>query len=235
MYEGGGQELWQQAADDANMNCKIFLAGTHDMEDFMWSNKPITEVEDLQGITVRMMPVMGNILSENGISVAFISGTEIVASMERKVIDAGEYSIPALDQTFGFQDVAKYVARPGFHQPCATQELCINKQKWEELPDDLKAIVEYACRANVISMMTNVTLRNIDSLEYFAGQGITVTRLSDNALQTLQEWTDTYYETHATEGTLMKKIIDSQDAFVDKIAEYKDTLEIPYPDWAYDD
>jgi TRAP-type mannitol/chloroaromatic compound transport system substrate-binding protein len=203
------------------------------MEDFMWSDEPITEVDDLKGITVRMMPVMGNVLSENGISVAFISGTEIVASMERGVIDAGEYSIPALDQSFGFQDVAKYVARPGFHQPCATQELCINKQKWEALPDDLKAVVEYACKANVISMMTNVTLRNIASLEFFEQQGITVTYLSDNAIKTLQDWTDAYYEKHATEGTLMKKIVDSQNAFVDKIAEYKDSIDMPYPSWAY--
>ena len=235
MYEGGGQDLWQKAMDDFNMNCHTILAGTHDMEDWMWSNKPIVEIDDMRGITTRMMPVMGNILSENGINVAFISGTEIVANMERGVIDAGEYSIPALDQTFGFQDVAKYVARPGFHQPCATQQLAINKDKWNALPDDLKAIVEYACQANVLNMMTNVTSLNVDSLDYFESLGITVTQLSDDAIKTLQEWTDAYYAKHAIEGTLMKEIIDSQNAYIKKIAAYKDTLEMPYPAWAYED
>lgn len=233
MYEGGGQELWQKAMDDYNMNCHTILAGTHDMEDFMWSNKPIVEISDMEGITTRMMPIMGNIMAENGINVAFISGTEIVANMERGVVDAGEYSIPALDQTFGFQDVAKYVARPGFHQPCATQQLAINKDRWNELPDDLKAIVEAACKTNVIDMMTNVTALNVDALNYFEEQGITVTQLSDDAIATLQEWTDAYYEKHATEGTLMKEIIDSQYAYITKIAAYKDSLQMPYPDWAY--
>lgn len=235
VYEGGGQELWQKAMDDYNMNCHTLLAGTHDMENFLWSNEPIIEIDDMRGITTRVMPIMGNIMSENGINVAFISGTEIVANMERGVIDAGEYSIPALDQTFGFQDVAKYVARPGFHQPCATQQLAINKDKWNALPDDLKAIVEYACSANVLNMMTNVTTLNVDSLNYFEDLGITVTQLSDDAINTMQAWTDAYYDAHATEGSLMRDVIDSQYAYITKVASYKDTLEMPYPAWAYAD
>ena len=232
-YQGGGVALLQEAADKAKLNVKVILAGIHDGENFMWSNKPITELADMKGLTLRMMPIMGDVLSKNGLSVAFISGTEIVAAMERKVVDAGEYSIPALDKTFGFQDVAKFVARPGIHQPTAVQQLSVNKAKWDALPDDLKAIVQSACKNSLINMLTDATVQNVDALEYFKSKGITVTQLSDDAINTLLQWVDDYYAKYATEGTLMKKIVDSQNAYVKKIAAYKDSLRMPYPGWAY--
>jgi TRAP-type mannitol/chloroaromatic compound transport system substrate-binding protein len=232
-YFGGGIQLLQEAADNAKLNVKMILAGIHDGEDFMWSNKPIVEVADMKGITLRMMPVMGDVLAKNGLAVAFISGTEIVASMERKVVDAGEYSIPALDRTFGFQDVAKFVARPGLHQPTAVQQLVINKAKWDKLPADLKAIVEAACKNSIVNMLTDATVQNVDALEYFKSKGITVTQLSDNAIKTMLGWVDAYYEKYATPGSLMRKIVDSQNAYLKKVAAYKDSLRMPYPDWAY--
>ncbi|MDR2050923.1 MAG: TRAP transporter substrate-binding protein DctP [Deltaproteobacteria bacterium] len=232
-YQGGGEALLQEAADNAKLNVKMFLAGVHDGEDFLWSNKPIREIADMKGITLRMMPIMGDILAKNGLSVAFISGTEIVASMERKVVDAGEYSIPALDKTFGFQDVAKYVARPGIHQPSSTQQLAVNKAKWDALPDDLKAIVRAACKNSIVNMLTDATVQNVDALEFFKSRGVTVTQLSDDATKTLLQWIDNYYNQYATEGTLMKKIVDSQNAYIKRVAAYKDSLHMPYPDWAY--
>lgn len=234
LYEGGGMELWQDMVDQYNMNAHVVLAGTHDMETFLWSNEPISEIDDLYGKTIRMMPVMGNVLANNGVSVAFISGSEIISSMERKVIDAGEYSIPALDQTFGFQDVAKYYTRPGFHQPCATQELMINQQKWDALPDDLKTVVEEACKANVLEMMSDSTLKNIDSMKFFKDNGITLVQMSDDMLATLQDWTDKYFETKMAESESFKKIRESQIAYLKTIAAYKKGLEIPYPDWAFE-
>ena len=234
LYEGGGLELWQEMVDQYDMNAHLVLAGTHDMETFLWSNEPISEIDDLFGKTVRIMPVMGNILANNGVSVAFVSGSEIISSMERNVIDAGEYSIPALDQTFGFQDVAKYYTRPGFHQPTATQELMINQQKWDELPDDLKTIVEEACKANVLEMMTDTTLKNIDSMDYFEKEGITLVQMSDEMMATLQEWTDEYFEEKMAESESFRKIRESQISYLKKVAAYKEGLEIPYPEWAFE-
>ncbi len=234
LYDGGGLELWQEMVDQYGMNSHLVLAGTHDMETFLWSNEPIKEIDDLFGKTVRIMPVMGNILANNGVSVAFISGSEIISSMERNVIDAGEYSIPALDQTFGFQDVAKYYTRPGFHQPCATQELMINQDRWDELPDDLKTVVEEACKANVLEMMTDSTLKNIDSMKFFEEEGIELVQMSDEMMATLQEWTDKYFEEKMAESESFRKIRESQIAYLKKIAAYKKGLEIPYPDWAFE-
>ena len=189
----------------------------------------------MKGITLRMMPIMGTILADNGLSVAFVSGTEIVSSMERGVIDAGEYSIPALDKTFGFQDVAKYYARPGIHQPTGTQELLINKDKWEALPDDLKKLVEVCCHENVLYFISYGQDQNIDAMEYFEEQGITLTQLTEETQETLLQWIDDWYAKECPNNELLNKVHESQVAHIKRIAAYKDSMHMPYPDWAYED
>lgn len=232
--EGGGLELWQEMWDSYGMNGHLILAGLHDQEDWLWSNKPIETIDDMKGITLRMMPLMGTILADHGLSVAFVSGTEIVSSMERGVIDAGEYSIPALDKTFGFQDVAKYYARPGIHQPTASVSLNVNKDKWEELPDDLKRIVEACCHENVLNFWTFGTMANIDAIEYFDEIGAVQTTLTDETVDTLLKWIDDWYEKECPKNEWLDKVHTSQVEHIKKIAAYKDSLDFAYPSWAYE-
>lgn len=235
MHYGGGQEIWQEMWDYYGMNGHLIFAGMHGMEDWLWSNEPIETIDDMKGLTLRMMPIMGTILAEvGGLSVAFVSGTEIVSSMERGVIDAGEYSIPILDKTFGFQDVAKYYARPGVHQPCGTQALNINQDRWNELPDDLKAIVEVACDAHTIYFLGRNYTDDIDAIEYFESVGAVQTQLTDETIATLLGWIDEYYEREMPNNEWLAKVVESQRAHIDRIAEYKDTLRMAYPEWAYE-
>ena len=234
MAKGGGLELWQEMWDHYGMNGHLVLAGLHDQEDFLWSNEPIETIDDMKGITLRMMPIMGTILAENGLSVAFISGTEIVSSMERGVIDAGEYSIPILDKTFGFQDVAKYYARPGIHQPTAVVSLNINQDKWNELPDDLKRLVEACCHENVMNFWADGTMQNIEAMKYFDEIGAVQTTLTDETVATLLEWIDAYYEKECPNNEWLAKVRESQVSHIKTIAAYKDSLDFAYPEWAYE-
>ncbi len=80
-----------------------------------------------------------------GMTVVILPGGEIVPALQRGVIDAGEFSEPSSDMAMGFQDVAKYYYLPGIHQPTGIMDVLINKSKWDPLPADLKAIIEYCC------------------------------------------------------------------------------------------
>lgn len=235
MTKGGGLELWQEMWDDYGMNGHLILAGLHDQEDWLWSNEPIETIDDMKGITLRMMPIMGTVLADHGLSVAFISGTEIVSSMERGVIDAGEYSIPILDKTFGFQDVAKYYARPGIHQPTATVSLNINQDRWNELPDDLKRLVEACCHENVLNFWADGTVQNIEAIEYFDEIGAVQTTLTDETVDTLLQWIDEWYEKECPKNEWLAKVRESQMNHIKNVASYKDSLDFAYPDWAYEE
>lgn len=227
---GGGKELLQELGDKIGVH--IEPAGVHDMENFLWANKPIDSIEALKSVKLRMMPIMGEVLAANGCNVVFMSAGEIVPSMERGVIDAGEYSIPALDETFGFQDVADYYMRPGFHQPCATQQLVINQKQWDALPDDLKRIVTVACKENQMYMMNDASARSIESMENFEKMGKTLVVMPPDMLATLQEWTDAWYVKKSKEDPFLARIHQSQVEFLKWWAPYKLTEDIPYPSWA---
>jgi TRAP-type mannitol/chloroaromatic compound transport system substrate-binding protein len=227
---GGGRELYQELGDKIGVH--IEPAGVHDMENFLWANKPIDSIEALKSVKLRMMPIMGEILAANGCNVVFMSAGEIVPSMERGVIDAGEYSIPALDETFGFQDVAQYYMRPGFHQPTATQQLAINQKKWDELPDDLKRIVQVACKENQMYMMNDAAARSIDAMKRFEEMGKTLVVMPPEMLQTLQEWTDAWYEEKVKEDPYLARIRESQVEFLKWWAPYSQTKHMDYPAWA---
>ncbi len=227
---GGGKELLQEMGDKLGVH--IVPAGVHDMENFLWANKPIDSIEALKSVKLRMMPLMGEVLAANGCNVVFISAGEIVPSMERGVIDAGEYSIPALDETFGFQDVADYYMRPGIHQPSATQQLAINKKKWDALPDDLKRIVEVAGKENQMYMLNNASALSIESMENFEKMGKKLVVMPDEMLITLQEWIDNWYEDVTKKDPFLAKVRESQVEFIKWWTPYKETKVIPNPAWA---
>ncbi len=140
---GGGKELYQEMYDTYKYNVKVFITSPIAMEIFMWSKKPLRKLEDWKGVKFRMMPVMGDVLTKNGLSVVFMPAGEIMPNLQRGVIDAAEYSIPGLDRTLGIWEVCKYLHLPGVHQPASQLEVIVNKKAWEALPADLKVLKDF--------------------------------------------------------------------------------------------
>ena len=109
-----------------------------------------------------------------------------------RVIDAGEYSIPhwMKHSASGCRNTICVLVSTS---PTATQQLAINQKKWDELPDDLKRIVQVACKENQMYMMNDAAARSIDAMKRFEEMGKTLVvmplRCSDIA-----RWTDAWYE-----------------------------------------
>ena len=128
LNEGGGAELWQEVYDEAGFNVKILIAAPIAMENFMWAKKPIRKIEDFKGLKMRMMPLMGDVLQKHGMSVIFVPGGEIMPNLNRGVLDAAEYSIPAFDKTLGIWEICKYVMLPG-HPSAGDTDRADSQQK----------------------------------------------------------------------------------------------------------
>ncbi len=230
MFEGGGLELWNEM--HSPYNAHVVPCGLIGMEIFMWSDKPFHTVEDMKGNQLRMMPLMGDILSENGLSVAFLPAAEIIPSLERKVLDAAEYSIPAFDITLGFQDVAKYFHYPGIHQPASFLELAINQDKWNALPDDLKRIVEYSAKLSIMHTWVSSEAENIRVLEQFEQMGLEQIVMNQEDVETMMRWADEWMEAKAKEDAFFNKVRQSQIDFSKWWYPYKDATSLPIPEWS---
>ena len=139
LYFGGGIELWEKAYEPFNL---IPMAGGNTgVQMGGWFNKEINSLEDLKGIRIRMPGLAGEVFSRAGGEAVLMPGSEIFTNLQTGVIDAAEWIGPYNDLTFGFHQVAKYYYYPGWQEPGAMTEFIFNKEAFDELPDDIKAIL----------------------------------------------------------------------------------------------
>ena len=112
------------------------------------SKKPIKSVADIKGVKFRSGDVpVANALGASGASVTWCPGEEIYTNLSTGVIDACTYCGPADSIAMGFHEVAPYWVRTPTMGPVNVDYFVVNGKVWNELPDDLKAVVESAVSA----------------------------------------------------------------------------------------
>jgi TRAP-type mannitol/chloroaromatic compound transport system substrate-binding protein len=112
----------------------------------LFSNKRATKMEDFKGMRVRTPGWYMDIMNNLGASVSPLPGGEVYLALERGVIDAAEFSSPAINYPMGFDEITKYAIQPGVHQPGIQCGLFFNKDAYEKLPEDLKWILDICAK-----------------------------------------------------------------------------------------
>lgn len=147
MWYGNGRKLYQKMYDDAGFHVHVIPCGIIAPETSGWFDKPINSVEDLKGLKMRFYGLGGKAMQKLGVSVSLLPGGEIFPALEKKAIDATEFSMPAIDARLGFYKVVKNNYFPGWHQQATLFELLINKDVWNGLSESQKMIIEMMCVA----------------------------------------------------------------------------------------
>ena len=84
-----------------------------------------------------------------------------------------------------------YYYYPGWHEPGSTLEIIINKDAYESLPKDLKAIIKYAAKSANQEMLDEYTARNNKALtELIDKHDVDLRKLPDSVLRELKKITD---------------------------------------------
>jgi TRAP-type mannitol/chloroaromatic compound transport system substrate-binding protein len=148
-YNAGGKEMFEEIVHK-KYNCHPLYSQAVTAEIWIFSNKKINSVEDVKGIKMRAAGIRGEVLQKMGMSVVVIPEPEIVPSVERRVIDAMEYSSINCTYPIGFQDVTKYIYIHPLKAPSSFILWAVNLDKWNKLPDDIKKAIERASRDCVL-------------------------------------------------------------------------------------
>ncbi|MBC7281356.1 TRAP transporter substrate-binding protein [Hoeflea sp.] len=221
-YEGGGQELYRELTQDIlGLNVVGFYGFPMPAQPFGWFKGEVNTVADIQGFKYRTVGLAADLLQSMGMSVAQLPGGEIVPAMERGVIDAFEFNNPSSDSRFGAQDVAKNYYLSSYHQASESFEFCFNKDFWEDLEPDLQAILKYSVEA-ASTANTALAMKeySTDLQKLQTESGVTVHRTSKEILAAqLGAWDGLIEELGA--DPFMKKIMDSQRAWVEQVAYYE--------------
>ncbi len=225
---GGGAELRQEFYNSIGVDCHVIAAGCTDAEIFMWSNTPLRTLDDFKGKNFRMMPLMGKVLEEHGLSTVFLPGSEIIPALERGVLDAAEYSVPAFDLKAGYADICQYYHFPGIHQPSSMPELVLNEANWEALPDDLKEKVEYVCKREMFWSWNYSDYMNILALEEFDRLGREMVIMEPETVATFLKWADEYLDAESEKDDFFAKVWNSQQEFRDSWYPYAHAMHFSH-------
>jgi TRAP-type mannitol/chloroaromatic compound transport system substrate-binding protein len=225
MYEGGGLEILQKAYDPYNV--QVFPCHLTAPEAGGWYQKEINKPEDFQGLRIRISGLGGKVLNKLGASSQLIPGGEIYLALERGRIDATEFSLPIIDKTLGFADIAKYYYFPGWHQPSSWNSLIINKSTWDEFSEEQQAQVWAACKANIVWSIASAPGAQADVLAELKEKGVDIRRFPDEVLEVLRDTSRQVLEEEAKTDPIFKEAYESLTAYMEKATSWHDLQRLP--------
>lgn len=214
MYYGNGRKLYQKMYDEAGYNVHVIPCGIIAPETAGWFKNPIKSVEDLKGLKMRFYGLGGKTMQKLGVSVTLLPGGEIFPALEKKAIDATEFSMPAIDTRLGFYKVAKYNYFPGWHQQATLFELLINKDVWNKMSKSQQLLLEVMCKAATAdsfayteSIQGRVLKENVEK------HGVTILYVPNDVLVAAEKaWEEVATELSA-QSPMFKEAYDDLSAF----------------------
>ena len=189
-------------------------------------------MEDFKGMKVRTPGWYMDILNRLGASVTPLPGSEIYLALERGVIDACEFSCPAVNYPMGFHEITKYVIEPGVHQPACQFDVVFNKKKFEALPNDLKAIVKICAKETQLWSWAWMENLNIPALKLM-GKKVQYIKMDDATMSQFAKTTHTYLEELKKKYPDVKKVLNSQEKFKTDFAQWR-SLRSGVTPWPYE-
>ena len=227
LFYGGGMELWQQVY--APFGVLPAAAGNSGVQMGGWFNKQINELEDLNGLKMRIPGLGGEVLKRAGGTPVQVAGGEIFTALQSGAIDATEWVGPYNDLAFGLYKAAEYYYYPGWHEPGTTLECLINQAAFDALPADLQSIVMNACRVVNSDMLSEYTARNNIALQTLINEhDVDVREFPAAVLQRLRALSEEVVAEIAGKDALSAKVFESYRAFQKQVVAWQDISERAY-------
>ena len=211
---GGGKELLAKLYASIGANVVSFAYGPMATQPFGWFKKPITKLEDLKGMKFRTVGLSVDVYTAMGCAVNALPGGEIVPALDRGLLDGAEFNNASSDRLLGFADVSKVCMLQSYHQNAEQFEILFNKDKYNALPDKMKAIIANAVEAASADMSwKSVDRYSKDYIELQTKDKVKFYKTPDAILQKELDVYDEIVARKSAENPMFKEIVESQKAF----------------------
>ena len=215
LYYGDGIKLWEEVYESFNLIPRP--AGNTGVQMGGWFNKEINTTNDLKGLKMRIPGLGGEVLARAGGTPFTLAGAEIFTSLQTGVIDATEWVGPYNDRAFGLHKAAKYYYYPGWHEPGPSLECIINKDAYNSLSDQHKSIIDIACKAANVDMISDYMAKNYQALEFFKKEKVQIKQFPAEVLSKLNKISDEILLELSQKNNLSKKVYDSYVNFLSRV------------------
>ena len=218
---GGGKELLNKLYSSIGANVVSFPYGPMPTQPLGWYKKPITKADDFKGLKFRTVGISIDVFQGLGAAVNALPGGEIVAAMDRGLLDAAEFNNASSDRMLGFADVSKVCMLQSYHQNAEQFEITFNKTKYDALPDKLKAIIANAVEAASQDMQWKAIDRySKDYVELRTKDKVNFYRTPTSILQAQLTAYDQAASKKGAGNALFKEIEASQKVFAERVLKW---------------
>ena len=231
LYERGGLEEMQ--ALYAPFNLFALPGGQVGQEMGLNSSKRASTMEDFKGMKVRTWGWYLDILNELGASGVATPGGEVYLSLQTGVLDAAEFSSPAVNYPMGFDEVTKYIIQPGVHQPACQFAFFFNKDSYDKLGDDLKWILDTAAKETQLWSYSWINNLNAEAIRRFKEKS-EIVMMDEKAIVDFAKTTQAYLEKVKERCPDCKRLLESQEALKKDFADWRSARAGVTP-WPLDD
>jgi TRAP-type mannitol/chloroaromatic compound transport system substrate-binding protein len=225
-YQGGGLDevnwFFQDHLDLNVMWRPLLSSGAQPLG---WFNQEIASADDLRGLRLRIPGIPGEMYEGMGVSVITLPGGEIVPAGERGVIDAAEFVGPWIDFALGFQEVWNIYYAPAYHEVVTVGEVLINRDAWNELPEDLQGIYELVTEVSMLRWEQKQQRQDKIHMDRMQEAGVQFRRTPDDVLEESLEVWHRIMETEYTANPAFKRLVDSQLEWASHVVPAKRILE----------
>ena len=224
---GGGLQLWESLYADYGLipmsggNTGVQMGG--------WFNREINTLGDFKGLKMRMPGLGGKVLKRAGGSPVLLAGSELYTGLEKGTIDATEWIGPYHDYKMGFHQIAKYYYSPGWHEAGTALEIIINKNKMEELPVDLQAILRTAAARMNLWTLSEFEAKNGIYLDKLINEEkVEIRKFRPEILSQLRNYTNDITEELANKDPFSRKVYDAYQKFRQQATSWSKLSEKVY-------
>ncbi len=219
-YGGGKQLLTELQRDILKLDILSFFCMPMPTQPLGWFKFHVETVDQLKGLKYRTVGLATDIMQGMGLKVTQLPGGEIMPALEKGVIEAFEFNNPTADSRFGAMDVSKHYHMGSYHQAAEFFELIFNKDKFESLPKEHQAILEYGAEAaNTANYGWAMDVYSTDLQKLINVHGVNVYRTAQAIMNAqLESWDRVLKKLN--KDPFFKKVVDSQRVWSERVAFY---------------
>lgn len=224
-FEAGGRELGEALFHEHNIH--PIYCGMTGPETAGWFKEEIRSTSDLEGLKIRFAGLGGKVMERAGASVTMLPPGEIFQALEKGAIDATEFALPIVDESLGFNRIAKINYYPGWHQPFTASHFVVNLQTWQSISQPDRDLLTTACAAAVTRNLARSEALQGAVIARFPDIGVSARRLPEPLLRELDALTQALLDEEAAKDEKFARILASQRQFEGEYRHWKRLAYLP--------
>ncbi|WP_424987142.1 TRAP transporter substrate-binding protein [Microbulbifer sp. S227A] len=208
---GGGKELMNELLNPYGLH---FVGATSGGLEAFVSKVPLNGVDDLKGLKMRAPEgLVQKVFAAAGATPVNLPGSEVFTSLDKKVIDAADYTVFSANHAAGMHDVAPHPVYPGFHS-MPLIEVSINKTMWDSMPADLQNLLELSVNHLALDMTSQLFMKDLEAVAEARANGIEIHDWSQEERARFRAIAQEQWKDIAGQSANAQKVFDSLTAYM---------------------